>query len=171
MTARHLPAKTTPCACTTETVMLPLDAASQLKNGSCEDDEPSQVSNRAAARWTKEGSTVVSTVKDTGAATSSLCEKRRARLQTNARAEPSAWPKYQTRKVWNDSQTPPRQTPACRLHDRDGHAPLGRCFAAEEWVMRGRWTLPSFEARCCAVLVVEPQFFLEIGLCVQVQKL
>ena len=49
MTRRHLPAKTaqaTPCACTTETVMLPSDAASlrpvglrargRLKNGSCE---------------------------------------------------------------------------------------------------------------------------------------
>ena len=54
MTARHLPAKTaqaTPAACTTETVILPLDAATlrpvglraggRLKNGSCEDDEPS----------------------------------------------------------------------------------------------------------------------------------
>ena len=48
---------------------------------------------------------------------------------------PPAWPKYQTRKVWNDSQTPLRQNHACRLHDRDGHAPLGRRCAAEVWVM------------------------------------
>ena len=27
------------------------DAALRLKNGSCEDDEPSQATNRAAARW------------------------------------------------------------------------------------------------------------------------
>jgi hypothetical protein len=39
----------TPAACTTETVMLPSDAAARLKNGSCEDDEPSQDTNRAAA--------------------------------------------------------------------------------------------------------------------------
>ena len=111
---------------------------------------PPGFTNRAAARWTKDGSTVVSTVKGTGVAISLMCEKRRARLQTNARAEPSAWPKYQTRKVWNDSQTPPRQNHACRLHDRDGHAPLGRRFAAEEWVMRGRWTLPRFSNRAAA---------------------
>jgi hypothetical protein len=91
-------------------------------------------SNRAAARWAKEGSTVVSTVKGTGAATSSMCHTA-SRLQTNARAEPAAWPTYQTRKVWNDSQTPLRQNHACRLHDRDGHAPLGRRCAAEVWVM------------------------------------
>jgi hypothetical protein len=42
-------AKTTPVVCTTETVMLPSDAAARLKNGSCEDDEPSQNTNRAAA--------------------------------------------------------------------------------------------------------------------------
>jgi hypothetical protein len=29
--------------------MLPSDAAARLKNGSCEDDEPSQNTNRAAA--------------------------------------------------------------------------------------------------------------------------
>jgi hypothetical protein len=40
----------TPAACTTETVMLPSDAAARLKNGSCEDDEPSQDTKRAAAR-------------------------------------------------------------------------------------------------------------------------
>jgi hypothetical protein len=41
--------------------------------------------------------------------------------------------------VWNDSQTAPRengQSHAFRLHDRDGHAPIGRRFAAEKWVMR-----------------------------------
>jgi hypothetical protein len=76
MTARHHPAKAaqaTPCACTTETVMLPSDAASlrpvglrargRLKNGSCEPkhwevrrkriaDGPKGVASRARARQT-----------------------------------------------------------------------------------------------------------------------
>jgi hypothetical protein len=66
MTRRHHPAKTaqaTPCACTTETVMLPSDAASRLKNGSCEPkhwevrrkriaDGPKGVASRARARQT-----------------------------------------------------------------------------------------------------------------------
>jgi hypothetical protein len=41
------------------------NAALRLKNGSCEDDGPSQVAKRAAARGAKEGSMVVSTVKET----------------------------------------------------------------------------------------------------------
>jgi hypothetical protein len=46
MTARHLPAKTdrtTLAAWTTETVMLPSDAALRLKFGSCEDDAPPKI--------------------------------------------------------------------------------------------------------------------------------
>jgi hypothetical protein len=42
------------------------DAAARLKNGSCEDDGPSQVKNRAAALGVKEGNSVVPTVKDAG---------------------------------------------------------------------------------------------------------
>jgi hypothetical protein len=44
-----------PAVCTTETVMLPSDAATRLRNGSCEDDEPSQDTKRAAARKPLEG--------------------------------------------------------------------------------------------------------------------
>ena len=88
----------------------------------------------------QEGSTVVSTVKDTGAATSTITARRSA-VADQWEGHPPAWPKYQTRKVWNDSQTPPRQnSPShlCRMHARDGHAPLDHRFAAEKWVMRGR---------------------------------
>ena len=86
----------------------------------------------------KEGSTVVSTVKDTGVAIS-LVSGRRFAAEDQREGHPPAWPKYQTRKARNDSQTPLRQNGlsyALRVHDRDGHAPFGRRFAAEKWVMR-----------------------------------
>ena len=76
--------------------MLPSDAAARLKNRACEDDAPPKYKSRCRA---KKGSTVVSTVKGTRPATSSMCEKY--------------------------------------LHDRDGHAPLGRRYAAEKWDAKG----------------------------------
>ena len=60
----------------------------------------------------QEGSTVVSTVKDTHAATSTITARRLA-VADQWEGHPPAWPKYQTRKVWNDSQTPPRQKAFC----------------------------------------------------------
>jgi hypothetical protein len=48
------------------------NAALQLKNGSCEDDEPSQFFE--SRRRAKEGSMVVPTVKDTRVAASSMIE-------------------------------------------------------------------------------------------------
>ena len=57
-------------------------------------------------------------------------------------------------RCWNDIQTPPRQNGqslADRLHDRDGHGPLGRRFAAEVCFMRGRRTCKQLWALTVAV--------------------
>jgi len=63
------------------------NAALRLKNGTPRAWQSLPwVTNRAAARLAKEGSTVVSTVKGTGVAISLACEKRPAQLQTNGRA-------------------------------------------------------------------------------------
>jgi len=128
----------TPAACTTETVMLPSDAAARLKNGSCEDDGPSK-DTKCASAYPRLGRRAVA---DPFPQQRCHCiqKKRRCAAVDQWEGHPPAWPKYQTRKVWNDSQTPPRQNSpshACRLHTRDGHAPLGRRFAAEDWDAKG----------------------------------
>ena len=63
------------------------NAALRLKNGTPRAWQSLPwVTNRAAARWAKEGSTVVPTVKDTGVAISLACEQRPAQLQSIGRA-------------------------------------------------------------------------------------
>ena len=150
------------------------NAALRLKNGTPRAWQSLPwVTNRAAARWAKEGSTVVPTVKDTGVAISLACEQRPAQLQSIGRAILRHGPNIKHRRCGMTV----RHLSAKTAKTTPGACTTGTVMLPSDAALRLKFGSceddgPSriHESRCCAVLVVEPQFFLDIGWCAQVQK-